>query len=321
MKNGYSVPFYPLNIPHEEKARMSGQFTRMGFPLSVAVSLGEYPCSNRCRMCPQHTTPITEKARMSEETFTRILDQLDGSPPFNLELSSYGETLDHEQATNGIPLDEEKARALLDTGVDVIQVSINAGSRDSYRWLCGTDNYPRVAENLKNLCRICREGGYTTVVNTHIIEIREQRHEFEEFIQDWKDVVFSAEIRAYGNWSGLVDENGCTGLRRSPPERYPCLGLWASLKIVPNGDLYKCFVHSVPTRRNDGRVGSIYDHSIAEAWQGERLNLLRRLHQESRFDELESCRACACWMLLPNLWGKVGSNGSTRWALAEEERH
>ena len=335
MRNSYSVPFYPDRLPREDKERYARSMTRLEFPLAVALSLGEYPCSNNCRMCPHYGRNHRGRSIMDELTFSFIIDSLKGCPEINLEISSFGETLDHPfaiewiglakkrlprarivVATNGISLDTERIKALLDTGVDFLQVSLNAGTRESYQWLCGSDNFNRVATNLKKLAEIRERGGYETVITTHIIEIKELRHEFEEFIQEWKDLVYSAEIRGFGNWAGLIDRHGCTPLRKTPPERYPCLGLWASLKIIPNGDVYKCFIHCVPFARGDGFLGSVFKEGVSSIWQGDAMNHYRLMHQRGRFEESPTCKNCRCWILMPNLWDRRNSFGPAMWHLA-----
>ncbi len=332
MRNSYSVPFYSSRLTEDEKKKYASTMMRDEFPLSVAISLGEYPCSNNCRMCPHFGHELKSRTFMDDQTYSRVIDLLPKDVDFNLEISSYGETLDHPAAvekiaiaktalpqaklvvaTNGISLTSKKIKGLLDSGIDYIQVSLNAGSRDTYKWLCGTDNYMKVAANLIKLVEERDKGGYGTTITTHIIEIEELRHEFESFIQDWKDLVFSAEIRGFGNWGGLIDNNECHTLRRVPEERYPCLGMWGSLKINPDGAVYKCFLHCVPAMRHDGWIGSIFEDDISTIWQGEKLEHYRLIHRKSFFNELPSCKDCKCWTLLPNIWNRAKNGNPVQW--------
>ena len=207
-------------------------------------------------------------------------------------------------ATNGTLLNRERCEKIVDSGIDYLSFSLDAGSPETYKWLTGGDNYEKVCRNLETLVEIRnKKGAKHLKVNTHIIGIKELSHEFEAFIQRWKGIVDTVKVRSYGNWAGLVDDNGCTPSERQelPEERYPCAWLWYATKIEPNGDVSKCFIH-VTGDKNP--IGNIMKQSFESIWKGDKLQRLRELHLQNRYDEVEFCKTCTVWSLFPNVWYK-----------------
>jgi radical SAM protein with 4Fe4S-binding SPASM domain len=102
--------------------------------------------------------------------YVRLLDQL---PPGveTIELVGGGEPLLYPEVdllvreikgrgfkglviTNGVALTPRLSATLVETGWDMIRVSVNAGDADTYRQIHGRDDFDRVVENLAHLNRL-----------------------------------------------------------------------------------------------------------------------------------------------------------------------
>jgi len=125
-------------------------------------------CNLNCRTCIRHVwdEPV---GRMDEETFRRILESLRVMPePPSVFFGGYGEPLTHpdfldmvreakrldvpvEAITNGILLDEGRATALIEAGLDTLWVSIDGASPECYVDVRREGDLPRVIRNLERL--------------------------------------------------------------------------------------------------------------------------------------------------------------------------
>ena len=296
------------------------------WPKSVAISLGEFECDNKCRICPQYfnhdARPIKDKdSIMSFETLDRILDTIPKDRKLNFEVSAYTETLLIPNvpeyikrirdalpnayivmATNGHRCTGELAEALLDSGLDHLSFSLNASSPESYKWLTGKDDYKDLEQNLYNLVRIKRKGNIKTLISTHIIEIKEFAHEFEAFSNRWDGVVDWYQVRNFGNWGGLIDGSGCTPVKAYYADtRYPCLWPWYSTKILSNGDVKICFTDPYS---NEKPLGNIHLDSLEDILRDSRMNDVRYKMIHGHWKGLSLCKHCMVWSLFPNIWGK-----------------
>lgn len=310
------------NLSDERIAEFRDRFLGIDYPKNIAINLGEYECSHRCRMCPQSSHPFTGTGRMiTARTFELILDKIDPSRGVGIEISAYGETFLHPNATdliitakrrlpnsqitvatNGRFLESSIARRLLEAQIDAIQVSLNAGTTDSYRWFCQSDDYPLVVSNLETLATLKREIGTKTKLITHIIEVSQLQHEFIDFILRWREKVDNVYIRGYGNWGGMVDHNGLQGLHPIPSRRYPCVSLFYSMSVLSNASVHKCFLHCVPGADHHGQVGDLTHQTIGEIWQGSKLTEFRQMHYQGQYDVAPFCGPCISWAFFPNIW-------------------
>jgi pyruvate-formate lyase-activating enzyme len=317
----YSCIKEPVLSP-ERMERFRKQFLCDDYPLSISLELGEYPCTHRCRMCPQSTVPFRGSGRfMDRATLETILDRIDPERPISLEISAYGETFLHPQATefiriararlpkasitvatNGLLLNGETSEALVRAGIDCIQVSLNTGSAASYEWFCGRTEYEKVVSNLETLIEERNRWGSASKIITHIIEVEELKDEFLPFVQRWAGNADQIYIRGFGNWGGMVNSNGLHGMHPVPERRYPCVSLFCSLEVLSDGGAYKCFLHGVPGAEDSGCLGSLRDRTIEEIWKGPELRSYREMHLQGRFDEPPFCRQCRCWALFPDIW-------------------
>lgn len=317
------------NLTPDEKRQSRDQYLQSEYPYSISLSLGEFDCNQRCRMCPMYTAPPAVKRTMSTKVVQKACSDI-GDREVSLEISAYGETFQHPEAnailgitrkmcpnahiivaTNGSFLDEDRCEAIVDSGIDILQFSLDAGSAESHKWLTGTTHYDRLVRNLERLIETrVKRGADHLKIFTHIMGIKELEHEFDDFVSRWSPHVDLAHVRQYGNWAGLVDDNGITPAQKQviPDERYPCSWLWYATKIEPNGDISKCFIHC--TGEKDP-LGNIMDSSLESVWKGEKARRVRQLHQIGRYDELEFCKNCIVWSLFPHFW--EATNDNKRW--------
>ena len=308
------------NLTKEEKIQERKRHMCLEFPYAYGISLGEYKCNRTCRMCPMYTMSPKEQRLITDEVMKKACQEF-GDRSTNFEISAYGETFQHPNAdnylfmsrklcpnadivvaSNGTLLHRERCEKIVDSGIDHLSFSLDAGSAESYEWLCGSKEYDEVCRNLETLVEVRdKRGGKHLRITTHIIGIEELSHEFDAFVKKWSKIVDSATVRNYGNWAGMVDGNGITAAEKQiiPAKRYPCAWLWYATKIEPNGDVSKCFIHVTGEKTP---IGNIMENSFEAIWKGGRMDYLRDLHLQERYDELEYCSNCMVWSLFPNFW-------------------
>ena len=310
------------NLTPTEKEEQRAHHIRPEFPHGYSISLGEYKCNRLCRMCPMYVKPPAVERYITDDVMDRALRVL-GDRPSNLEISAFGETFLHPKAddyldqsrklcpnafivvaTNGTLLNRERCERIVDSGIDFLSFSLDAGSVESYQWLTGCDDYEAVCRNLETLVEVRNQRGADHLtIGTHIIGIKELSHEFDAFVARWTGLADKPIVRHFGNWAGQIDNNEVTPAEKQviPDERYPCAWLWFATKIEPNGDVSKCFIH-VTGETNP--LGNIMEQDFEEIWRGERMRRLRRLHCSDRWDELEYCPTCMVWSLFPKFWDR-----------------
>jgi MoaA/NifB/PqqE/SkfB family radical SAM enzyme len=154
-------------------------FVRMHRPVTHLAKVYIEPtveCNLDCITCFRNAWD-QPMGRMSEETFQSILAGLRELDPIpSVYFGGIGEPLFHpktiewiaevkklgvkvELISNGTTLTEKKSQQLIDSGLDVLWVSIDGASPESYRDVRMGAELPKVIDNLKRLFKM-RKGGH-----------------------------------------------------------------------------------------------------------------------------------------------------------------
>lgn len=133
---------------------------KTGSPIRLQIELVSW-CNLKCDFCILSELE-REKKLMSFESFKKIIDEANAK---YLQLSGIGETFLHPEidkimhyaksrgcfvkiTTNGLPINEKWARAIVDSGIDMLDVSIDTTDPELYKKIRGA-NFSKVIGNVK----------------------------------------------------------------------------------------------------------------------------------------------------------------------------
>lgn len=157
-------------------------------------------CNIDCAFCMRGSwdTPL---GQMSEATFAAILDGLRAiSPPPTVSFGGIGEPLAHpktidmiarvketgatvEMITNGTLLDDKRSRRIIDAGLDVLWVSIDGATPESYADVRMGAELPQVLDNLARFRRARRPAHRPTpVIGVAFVAMRRNIRDLPEVI-------------------------------------------------------------------------------------------------------------------------------------------
>jgi len=265
------------------------------FPLHVDIE-STNACDLRCIMCTRNF--MTEKiGYMDWDLFRKIIDEgvKYGLP--SIKLNYRGEPLLHPQLpemvayakkkgiieaqfnTNGLTLNEEKIEALIDAGLDRIIFSFDGATKETYEKIRTGSNYEKVAGNIKALVRIRNEKGLKRpLVRVQMVKMKENEHEVEDFLKMWIPVANRVAVSTEREPMGIQEE----------VEHFPCPQVWQRLMVCWDGEVRMC----CGDWQGEIVLGNAKESSIYELWHGERVNKIRELHSEGRFNEIPVCARC-----------------------------
>jgi len=282
------------------------------FPRRINVEPTNH-CNQRCRLCPRQefSRPL---GFMDETLFARIARECAGHD-VSLWLHFLGEPLLHRGvadlvagakragvrqvglSTNGVSLHGERAEALLHSGLDRLECSMDAMDRAGYAHMRGRDHFDRVVANVEGfLARKRALGLERPVVSVQFMRTPEVEARLGELVDAWRPHLgprdFVMTIRAAG-FLDAIAEAGKALREASPAPRPPCRWLFESLMILQDGTVTMCGADwdaSAP-------LGNVRERSIAEIWRGAEAERRRRAHRLGRFDQVAPCTACEDWRL------------------------
>ena len=182
-------------------------------------------CNSLCETCILTFGGREPQRDLTWDEFRHVVDQFPdlervllhgiGEPLLNRDLVRMVAHLDARGAyvlfnSNAITLSHQIARALIDAGLDELRVSMDAGSRDTYRRIRGVDAFDRVVRNLEAFAGLKTElGSARPMVSLWFTALKDNIGEIPDLVPLAR-LVGAAEIhlqRLVYNGLGLATED------------------------------------------------------------------------------------------------------------------
>lgn len=195
--------------------------------------------------------------------------------------------------TNGTLLTDARIDALLATGVNLVDVSIDAYSDDVYSKIRVRGDLNVTRTNVLRLMARARESRSALRVAVSYIEQPDNAHETALFEKFWNDAgADSVAIRRLHSAAGAVIPIADL-LRRDAvaKQRRPCVYPWERVMVTPRATLAFC-----PTDWTGGSALADYrTTTIAEVWRGAQYRALRAAHVNNDYSAHAFCGQCPDW--------------------------
>lgn len=286
------------------------------FPSQVIIDVTEV-CNLACIHCPH---PTFKKSKYYEARYldpglnTKIIDEVracgQGKTQY-IRYSSEGEPLIHPKGyemieyaarnsgvfvtltTNGTIMNEKRTRRLLDSGVHMIDISIDAHTPETYAKVRVNGDLNITRKNVLNLLTWIRQTGLPIKVIVSFIEQPQNSHEIGAFEAFWKEQgVDSVVIRRLHSAAGAVsDVASVMRAEQAHEARRPCVYPWERLVLNPRGHLAFC-----PADWTHGStIADYHTTTIKQIWQGDFYRGLRNAHIANDFTSYGFCGQCPDW--------------------------
>lgn len=270
--------------------------TRGRVPKVVRVETTNH-CQADCIFCPRSTIGRS-KGFMTQELFEKIVNECAQGGVRVLHLHNFGEPLIDKQLpervafakragikkvkifSNGGLLKGDAANRLLRSGLDELKVSVDGADKAEFEQLRIGLSHTEVVENTLAFRKARDAAGLKN--SLRIIATTCQSSNRAATNEMLAQVVDRVEHTKLHNWAGSY------GVLNRVKLRKPCDRLWRTFTILINGDVAIC------CRDHAGKevIGNVSQDSIQQVWNNHRYEELRRLHRESRQEEIPICSNC-----------------------------
>ena len=287
------------------------------FPSQIIVDSTQF-CNLACIHCPHPSfikTDAYSGSHLDIELHKKLIDEVatDGLGICQyIRYTANGETLIHPKfdemieyagkysktrinvTTNGVLLTDKKSKKLLDAGVNVFDISLDAYSDETYSKVRVKGDLSKVRPNVLNLIKLIKEGSYDAKLVVSFVEQPLNMHETKQFEDFWNnegaDFVIIRRLHSAGGAKDGIKSKMEEGFKTI--KRKPCLYPWERLTITPEGDLSYC-----PTDwMNKSHFIHFSKTTIKEAWQGKFMNSLREAHLSNNYKGFDFCKQCPDWI-------------------------
>ena len=263
-------------------------------------------CTLQCSMCP-HKSMTRRKGIMAWELYKKIIDEIaEKKPNARVWITFAGEgsmlkdlpekiayakgkgLTDVVLNSNGTRLTEDFSRRLIQAGLDVLMVGIDAFTDETYRKLRVGGKLAETIANVLTYKRILGEHGQESQsMNVQFVQMSENEAELDDFVNFWSDHGVAVKIKPMISWVNRVN---ATNLLENE-DRLPCYWLCGIMAITDTGLVPLCGADldcSLP-------MGDVAARSIEQVWQ-DRHRDMRLIHLHGEWDKIpELCVNCNDW--------------------------
>jgi len=260
-------------------------------------------CNYRCVFCYQTDDIFTQRkngfmGHMTLKTFRRIIDQAEGNIEF-ISLASRGEPLlcpdiedmlaytqgkflNLKMNTNASMLDERKAHAILQSGIQTLVFSADAAQEPLYGQLRVNGKLERVLSNIRQFQKIKETQYSCSKMITRVSGVKfDERQSLDDMEQYWGELVDQVAFVNYNPWENVYD-NSLTHVQQ------PCSDLWRRMFVWWDGKVNPCDVDY----RSTLAVGLMGDSDLSSLWLSPAYERLRIAHLEQRRSQISPCDRC-----------------------------
>ncbi len=300
-----------------EKAKTYGFGGRLSeqFPSQINVDLTEV-CNLACIHCPH---PDFKKSAhygaryLSPEWNKKMVDEVrahGGGFTQYIRYTGEGEPLIHPEGyemieyavresgvyvtltTNGTIMNEKRTRKLLDAGVHLIDISLDAFSPETYAKIRVNGDLNVTRANVLRLLEWIKSSGAKTKVIVSFVEQELNRHEAASFEKFWNEqgAHFVVMRRLHSAAGAVISVANLMRTANKKTQRRPCVYPWERIILNPRG-LAFC-----PADWTHGAaLGDYAATTIHETWNGEFYRSLREAHLTNDFSSKGFCGQCPDW--------------------------
>lgn len=274
-------------------------------------------CNFKCSFCPCNTSDfmLAERHKIMEwELFEKILRDLQafqgqicvinlhgfGEPLLNPRIADMVRALKENRCcrevrltTNGSLLGGEMGRALIDAGIDLVRVSVEAVSAAGYRELCGVDaDFSEIVRNIEAFYRLARSRGGSKIsakIFSASLKTPEDEQRFHALFAPITDFHYIEHIEPIWSEFGQTPPAAAEAYSRCYPagqRREVCSFPFTDMCIHSNGAVGACCSDwKFATQYGDARR-----ERLADIWNGKRHKAVQCAHLSMQLSPF--CAAC-----------------------------
>ena len=259
-------------------------------------------CNLYCPMCPRETHP-QPKEDMSDAIFSQLVEQ-SGKSGEHMMLIGLGEpfldpaifdrieycskhNISTLLSTNGVLLDEDRARKLLQSSLEHITLSFDGSTAESFEYYRKGAKFDRVRDNFIRFAQMKHDAGSKIQVVVQMVRMEKNAGEVDDFIRFWSAIPGVDQVRVKNDETNVLQPDAHHG---AEDWKHPCHYLWRGpVYVKHNGDVYPCCQSYMLDGAPIGRLG---EQPLTEIIDSPAMRHLRRMHIDGRAGEIDMCSRC-----------------------------
>jgi Predicted Fe-S oxidoreductases len=268
------------------------------FPLFIDIEATSL-CNLKCPFCATtYRGSLVKKGFIEFDVVKKIIDEGAEHGLYGAKFNLRGEPLLHNEIhkfvayakkkglidvyynTNGMLLDDDNVRKVIDSRLDRISVSAEGYRSDAYERYRVGGNFELLVQNIKRLQDLKRKLGIDKPrVRIQTVMLPEISADFEKYKNFWSK--YADEV-AYLDYKDMKDK------KMGVVYPWACPQLWQRMAVFWDGTILPC------NHDDDAcnSLGNIKETTISDAWKSVKLNRMRNEHKEGKAHTIGACDGC-----------------------------
>lgn len=209
--------------------------------------------------------------------------------------------------TNGLALTDEMIETIIHHQVDVVSVTLDAVSSETYAAVHGSDSFETVLGNIERLVAVrekrvadfsprrysitdpSRSPTVAPLVIPEMTKCRETLPEMDAFFDGWIRKVGWAVLVGYNHYGGRLTDRSVVDM--TPPSRTTCRRIRTRCLITADAHVLRCdqdFSAEHP-------VGNLGEATLGDLWRGSAFSAFREAHARGEYADTPLCQQCQEW--------------------------
>jgi len=285
------------------------------FPPHLEIELN-YSCNLRCPMCTWSAETMIEKKEdwFKFEEYEKLIDEAVTNGTKSIRLCYVNEPLirqDLDQfvkyaadkgildiiiTTNGTLLTKNISKKLINAGITKVNVSLDAFTEETYEKVRVGGDFNITKQNILDFIEVRNQlGKKIPKLKVSFVRTKINDHEKNDFLEYWKDKVDGIGVQNMLNpftTGRFKDEKKKDVLEieegRKENKDFKCPEPNKRMTLRGNGDVIGC----CSLAAMDMVVGNLKNNSLKEIWNNEKMEELRKIHQNGEYEKNPICKAC-----------------------------
>jgi len=306
---------------YRERWKKAGKLEAIeDFPLSLEFETNN-TCNYACSMCiyaekselhPDYRDK-QPKGNMDFELYKRIIDEASEHRmpaatygfwcepllhPKIVDMIDYGTRrglIDMRIGTNGQLLDDNKAKGFIDAGLQRLEVSLDAFTKETFEKVRIGGDFDKVVRNIHNFLELrAKMNAKLPLLRVSFCKLDLNAHELDDFVGYWKQYAdyFSIQdpINVFESKPGVHPLVRFETPREKP--KFKCAKASHRMWMRFNGNGQSC---GYPAAWAEFTLGTFPQDSLHKMWHHATQDMLRKLHTEGRYYDHPLCHTCALY--------------------------
>jgi len=195
-------------------------------------------------------------------------------------------------ASNGLLMNEQNARGVLEAGLDLIKIQLSGFTQDIYSIQIRYGEVEKLKDNIRMLAQMNREGKYGTVILIDYILYNYNKHQLPLARQFCKELGVMMNVRPGNPFGGLENLEPSLVDKSILPLKISCDYLWKVMQVNFNGDILPCCEAVVWGGAKPYETFKMNQTNVLDVWRGKEAQAMRQGMKTNGRAGLPMCAQC-----------------------------